>query len=523
MWKHTCLCWLLLGGSSLLWAQSPGQPEAPTPPETPAHVTEPVAAPPAPPAAPATPATSATPAPTGPTEDWITEFDMRIRGESWDWFAPPSGGNDYSYAHARLRARLGYRVPKEWEALVEVQDVQMLGLPTTAIGPGAIGQMGLGGILYGHSGRTSLNTAGVRQAYFKVGDPDRFQVQLGRMEYASGMQVVPKDAALAQVKRTRIKDRFIGTFEFSAYSRSFDGIRIDGDTGEFHLSGFAAKPTQGGFEPHFADTMSDVFVSEVSLTAKQGELLPDGEAQLFWDYYDDHRRVPQVDNRPVARRGQIYATGGNQIHTVGFHLLHKLGEQGDFLAWYAHQTGRWGALNHQADAFSLELGYQWKEADWQPWLRGGYTYFSGDSNPLDGSHGTFYPMLPTIRPYAMMPFYTESNLRDAFVQLMLKPGSQTTARIDAHFLNLATPNDLWYAGSGATQNAGTIQGFAGRPSGGGSHLGTLLDLSIDHQIDPNHKLSFYAGHVFGGDVPAASYAANPNANFFFLEYQLKLP
>lgn len=454
---------------------------------------------------------------------WITEFEMRIRGESWDWFTPPAGGDDYAYAHARLRARVGYKVPDDWEALLEVQDVQMLGLPTHAVGPGAVGQMGLGGTLYAHTGRVSGNSAGLRQAYFKIGDPKEFQLQVGRMEYSSAMQVVPSDANLAQVKRMRLKDRMIGTFDFAAYGRTFDGIRMDGDTGDFHLSAFGAKPTQGGFDPHFASSMSDVFVSEFSLTAKQGELLPEGEAQLFWDYYDDHRRVPQVDNRTAAARGQIYATGGNQIHTLGFHLLHKLGDQGDLLVWYAHQTGGWGNLSHQADAYSLELGYQWKEADWKPWLRGGYSYFSGDSNPADGVHTTFYPGLPTIRPYAQLPFYTESNLRDAFAQIMLKPGPNTSARLDVHFLNLATPADLWYVGSGATQNAGAIQGFAGRASGGGSHLGTLLDLGLEQQLDSQQKVSFYAGHVFGGDVPAAIYSAGSDANFYFLEYQLKIP
>ena len=463
------------------------------------------------------------PVPTTAVEQWITEFDLRIRAENWDWFAPPQGCNDYAYGHARLRARLGYRIPKEIEALLEIQDVQMLGLPDYAIGPGGIGQMGLGGILYGHSAKVNSNNAGIRQAYLKVGDLQNVQVQVGRMEYSSGAQVMPADPALAQLKRTRIKDRLIGTFDFSAYARTFDGIRVDGDTGELHVSAFAAKPTQGGFEPNFAHSMSDVFVSELALTAKQADLISDGEAQLFWNYYDDHRKVPQVDNRPLARRGQIFATGGNQIHTVGFHLLHKLGDQGDFLAWYAHQTGSWGLQSHNADAFSLELGYQWKEADWQPWLRGGYSYFSGDSDPNDAAHTTFYPMLPTIRPYAMTPFYTEANLKDAFVQIMLKPTAQTTARADVHFLNLASARDLWYAGSGATQNQGSIQGYAGRPSGGGSHLGTLLDLGVDQQLDANQKLSFYAGHVFGGDVPAANYRANPNANFLFLEYQLKVP
>ena len=453
---------------------------------------------------------------------WTHEVELRLRSESWDWFEPTQGDNAYTYGQARLRARVGYQVPKDWGFLLEAQDVQTLGVPSQAFGPGNIGQMGLGGILYGHSNRSSVNSAGIRQAYVKVGDPDEFQIQLGRMEYSSGMQVVPKDPDLARLKAMRIKDRLLGTFDFSAYGRTFDGIRLDGDSGDVHLTAFAAKPTQGGFEPHFATTMSDLTVGEFSLTLKQGEVLPDGEAQVFWTYYDDHRRVPQVDNRTPAQRGQIFATGGDQINTVGFHLVHRLGEQGDFLLWYAHQTGQWGNLSHRADAFSAEVGYQWKEADWKPWLRAGHSYFSGDSNPLDGVHTTFTPLLPTIRPYAMMPFYTESNLRDTFAQVILKPGPQTTARMDAHLLSLATPQDLWYVGSGATQNSGSINGYAGRSSGGGSQLGTLLDLGIDHQIDAHNKLSLYFGHVFGGDVPASSYV-NPNASFFFLEYNLKLP
>jgi len=457
-----------------------------------------------------------------PTGAWVHEMEFRIRSESWDWFEPVQGGNDYTYAHARLRARLGYRVPKEWEALLEVQDVQTLGVPSTAIGPGAIGQMGIGGILYGHSARASSNTAGIRQAYLRIGDPDEFQLQVGRMEYSSGMQVVPQDKALAQLKRMRIKDRLLGTFDFSPYARTFDGIRLDGESGGVHATAFVAKPTQGGFEPHFASTMGDLTVGELSVTLKQADLIADGEAQFFWTYYDDHRRVPQVDNRLPAQRGQIAASGGNQLNTLGFHLMHRLGEDGDLLLWYAHQTGRWGGLSHQADAFSVELGYQWKDVDWKPWVRGGYSYFSGDDSPSDGVHSTFHPLLPTIRPYAMMPFYTQSNLKDVFAQVLLKPGPDWTARMDVHFLNLASAQDLWYVGSGATQNRGSINGYAGRPGGGGSHLGTLLDLGVDYQLDDNNKLGAYFGHVFGGDVPSSSYLS-PHANFFFLEYNLKLP
>ncbi|MCE7870894.1 hypothetical protein DYH09_11000, partial [bacterium CPR1] len=382
----------------------------------------------------------------------ILEGDLRIRAEIWDWFAPvPPLEDDYTFGHGRLRARLGYRNPGSFEGLVELQGVQLVGLPDNAIGPAPIGQMGPGAILYNHAGQSDFSSLGVRQAYLKLGDPQSFQAQLGRMDFGNAAEVMPKEPSLAWLKRARLKDRLIGTFDFSPFARSFDGLRLDGDTGDLHLTGFVAMPTQGGFEPGFSTTIDNYLISDLSITLKQGGLLEDGEAQLFWVHSDDQRPVPQVDNRPLALRGQVRAEGGDQIDTLGGHFIHKLGENGDALVWYAHQTGSWGQQRHVADAFSAELGYKFKQTGWEPWVRGGFSYYSGDSNPLDNVHGTFIAPLPTIRVYALTPFYSESNLQDLFLQLMLKPGPQTAARLELHNLRLAQAADLWYVGAGATR------------------------------------------------------------------------
>ena len=34
----------------------------------------------------------------------------------------------------------------------------------------------------------------------------------------------------------------------------------------------------------------------------------------------------------------------------------------------------------------------------KPWLRAGYYYGTGDNNPSDNKHGTFFQILPTARP-----------------------------------------------------------------------------------------------------------------------------
>ncbi len=481
------------------------------------------AAPPEPSPSPPAPEAPPQPSPSPSPEEAILEGDLRIRAEIWDWFAPvPPLEDDYTFGHGRLRARLGYRNPGSFEGLVELQGVQLVGLPDNAIGPAPIGQMGPGAILYNHAGQSDFSSLGVRQAYLKLGDPQSFQAQLGRMDFGNAAEVMPKEPSLAWLKRARLKDRLIGTFDFSPFARSFDGLRLDGDTGDLHLTGFVAMPTQGGFEPGFSTTIDNYLISDLSITLKQGGLLEDGEAQLFWVHSDDQRPVPQVDNRPLALRGQVRAEGGDQIDTLGGHFIHKLGENGDALVWYAHQTGSWGQQRHVADAFSAELGYKFKQTGWEPWVRGGFSYYSGDSNPLDNVHGTFIAPLPTIRVYALTPFYSESNLQDLFLQLMLKPGPQTAARLELHNLRLAQAADLWYVGAGATRRT-TINGYAGRPSGGNTGLANLLDLGVEHQIDANHKLSAYFGHVFGGPVIQSSFPANPNGNFFFLEYNLKLP
>jgi len=472
---------------------------------------------------------SGTTEPVTPTEEpppeerpptvWSANGTFQILGESWNWFNPQNGlENDYSYLSMRLRGRLRVEGPKFY-ALAEVQEVQQLGLPTRAIGPAPIGQMGLGALYFAHALRPSINTAGVRQAYLRFGEADKSRLQIGRFDYASGVEVMTGDPILDWIKRERIKNRLIGIFEYTAYDRSFDGLRLDADSAEGHLTAFAARPTQGGTEPHFATEITKIFIGDLSYTFKSPNSPPDYEAQLFWVRYDDGRDVPMVDNRPPTLRGRVNTQGGLHINTLGFHYVTRLGAQGDFLAWYAHQMGKWGTQNQAADAFTVEAGYRIPDLPWRPWVRAGFAQFSGDGNPLDNTHSTFLSPLPTVRVFARLPYYTMSNARDVYAQLILSPSRQTTLRSELHFVSLATPQDLWYTGSGATQGQG-INGYAGRPSGGSSGLGTLLDLSVEHRFDPDNLLVLYAGHVFGGGVQKNIYPGSP-ANWIFLDYSVR--
>src|SRR5262249_52981923 len=147
----------------------------------------------------------------------------------------------------------------------------------------------------------------------------------------------------------------------------------------------------------------------------------------------------------------------------------------DMLGWAAVQRGAWGSLTQRAHAYALEVG--WQPATFgslAPWLRSGYNEGSGDDNPTDQSHGTFFQLLPTPRVYARLPFFNLMNTRDTFGEAIVRPLKNLTIRTDVHALQLARSSDLWYSGGGAFQ-PGSF-GYTGRPSNGHTGLGTLYDV-----------------------------------------------
>jgi hypothetical protein len=228
--------------------------------------------------------------------------------------------------------------------------------------------------------------------------------------------------------------------------------------------------------------------------------------------------VLKTDNRPAGVRS---SDGENvRLTTVGGNFVSapKAGKGTcDFLVWGVGQFGDWGRLDHRAAAIAIEGGYQFGIA-WKPWIRGGYFRSTGDGDPNDGDHTTFFQALPTPRIYARFPFYNLMNNQDLFVQLRLKPTAKLAIRSDLRNLRLSSERDLWYVGGGAFQQR--TFGFVGRPSNGRKGLGTLADVSVDYTAAQNTTLTFYAAGVRGGGVQAAIYprgGSHPGSRFVYFE------
>lgn len=453
-----------------------------------------------------------------------TAGEMTARYEDWNWFNPTgsTADNDYSYQFIRTRLALGLETDM-LDVFFQAQHTQMWNIPDNAMAPAPGGALGLGAIYYAHNNDENPHSTFIKQAYVRlkdIGGTGLF-IKAGRFEYVDGLEVTYKNPKVMWLKNIRLSERLIGPFGWSAFTRSFDGGEFVLDKEKFNITAMASSPTQGGFEENANKTINDIRLLTSTLTVKYDTVIPNSEARLFYYFYDDERNMTKPDNTPA---GSTLSNGDIEIHTLGFHLLNTLNVgpgTSDFLLWGAYQFGDWGSLDHKAWAFAIEGGYQFTGIFAKPWLRAGYFISSGDSNPVDGDHETFFQMLPTARKYALFPFYNLMNNQDLFLQLILKPHKKLTLRTDLHFLRVSESNDRWYMGAGATKENGNIFGYIARPTGGGSDLAKVLDLTAILNVNKHVTLNAYYAHAWGGDIIRNTYGSRDDADMFFLEAALR--
>jgi hypothetical protein len=436
------------------------------------------------------------------------------RYEDWDFFQA-KGENSYGYSGSLLRLMLSQN-EQSYDWGFELAAPILLGIPNHAVQPSPEGQLGLGGSYYAanHNGQYAASVF-VKQAYFRV-KGERSSVRLGRFEFTDGGEVTPTDETLAIVKRDGISQRLIGTFGFSDVQRSFDGAQYTYSNGPWNVTAFSAVPDRGVFQVDGWGWVKTP-VTYVALTKQAAFGSSKAEWRVFGIYYNDDRGVIKTDNRSAAVRASDLA--GIDIGTYGGHYIQAIPTAAgtfDLMGWGALQNGRWGSQAQRSGAGAVETGFQPKIAKaLRPWLRGGYFYSSGDNNPKDDVHGTFFAILPTPRVYARFPFFNEMNNRDLFAELMLRPAKKITLRSDIHGLWLANSHDLWYSGGGAFQP--WTFGFNGRPSNGATGLATLYDISADYQLSRAVSTTAYFGYARGGAVVEHIFPGDSNAKLGYLE------
>ncbi|MCC7341636.1 MAG: alginate export family protein [Bryobacterales bacterium] len=459
--------------------------------------------------------TASTPAKPSPIE---IHGGIRSRLEMWDWF----GGTDLSsYAYSGSLVKLSFaQTGKHANWKVELAAPILLGLPEDAQISGAQGQLGLGASYYAANDRTR-NAAMVfpKQAYLEfhhLGAGGGHGVKIGRFEFIDGTELTPKNATLAALKRTRVNQRILGTFGWSHVGRSFDGAHYSWNGKTSNVTVIGATPTRGVFQVDGWGWNRTAFAYGAYSHAFTGKTSA-SEVRVFSVFYNDFRDVLKTDNRPLAARQAD--TDHINIATVGGHFVHVAETPAgtlDVLAWGVGQTGSWGTLDHRAGAAVLEAGFQPKGIPaLKPWLRAGYSRTTGDDNPADGAHNTFFQLMPTPRPYAKFPFYDMVNNEDRYAILTLRPHARLSVVSEIHALRLTSRGDLWYSGGGVFQP--WTFGYAGRASGGARGLATLADIGAVITLHKQFSIEAYYGYANGKSVMRNIYPSGKNGSFGFLE------
>jgi hypothetical protein len=440
---------------------------------------------------------------------------VRERYVVWDWFQPVKGENFYGYSGTVIRFGFAQKRQNfDWN--LEFEAPVLLGLPSTAVQPAPVGQLGLGAADYAANDKNKYAAfIFLKQGFVRL-KGDHNSLQLGRFEFTDGSEVKPADPTLASLKNDRIAQRLLGTFGFSDVLRTMDGLHYVYSGGPWNFTAVSAIPDRGVFQVDGWGWV-DTPITYVALTKQATFRESRAEWRLFGLYYHDDRAVIKTDNRsPAAKAADLRSI---DIGTYGGHFIMSTPTAAgtfDLLGWGVLQSGRWGLLTQRSGAASLEAGWQPHFASpVRPWLRGGFDYSSGDGNPNDGTHGTFFAVLPTPRVYARFPFFNSMNNSDAFVEVMLRPSKDLTLRSDVHDLWLSNSKDLWYTGGGAFQP--WTFGFSGRPSNGNNGLATLYDISADYKWRYGISLGLYFGYAQGHDVIKAIYPANSNGALGFTE------
>jgi hypothetical protein len=452
----------------------------------------------------------------------VISGSMRLRVESWDWFNP--GGtvdNAYTFPGAILRLGIGESKPRlDWQ--MELAAPILLALPDNAIAPGTAGQLGMGASYFAANNRQRNDAMiFVKQGYLRwkfTEGATKQTLRLGRFEFSDGAEAAPQDATLRTLKRDRIAQRLIGPFGFTDVGRSMDGAEYALTRGKGNLTLTAFRPTRGVFQ---TDGWGDLKINVLyGAWTRQFAGKQPSELRLFAaGYLDERDNVLKTDSRPAAIRRAD--TGHIRIGSYGAHYLALLPTRTgafDVLLWGVLQSGWWGTQRHGAYAWAAEAGWQPAVLPrLKPWLRAGINYGSGDRDPNDGRHGSFFQLLPTPRPYARMPFFNMMNLRDAFGEAIFRPAKAVTLRADFHSLRLANASDLWYSGGGAFQP--WTFGYTGRASAapGSRSLANLLDVSADYTVNSHLTLGAYLGHVAAKTVIRSIYPAEAGGNYGYFE------
>ncbi len=322
---------------------------------------------------------------------------VRERYEVWDWFQPAKGENFYGYSGTVIRFGLSQKRDNfDWN--VEFEAPILLGLPNGAVLAAPSGQLGLAPPISPPTTKRKTPPSSFPSKPTFASTATTSSMQIGRFEYFDGAEVKPADATLASLKNDRINQRLIGNFGFFRRHAQFRrlALRLLQRPMEFHRAKRHCRPRRlpgrwlglGQHAHHLRRTHPRSRPRRIALRmAPLWHLLPRRSRPGGKPTIVPHPSKPSISPASTSAPTADISSWPRPPRGGTF----------DLLGWGAFQTGSWGVQKQRSAAGSIEAGFQphfWSAV--RPWFRGGFDYTSGDGNPNDNTHGTFFAVLPRL-------------------------------------------------------------------------------------------------------------------------------
>lgn len=340
--------------------------------------------------------------------------------------------------------------------------------------------------------------------------------------------------------------RLIARNEWRNTTNTFQGIRanIGEKKNDWQLEAFAVQPVQ-----RFANQLDQVDHAQ-KFYGLVGDWRGWSEYVTIQPYYfylkQNGNRVEYDGNGTAYSDRSVYsalqqtrASIDREINTGGVRVFGVVpGTQWDYDASYSKQwgevqryignlaTGRYINVDHDAYAYTAELGYTFNKHSWKPRFSGSYGVASGDK--VSGTTATdtsdnqgFDRLFGFARPWSNNDYIQMNNIRAAKIRAEFDPKVPflDNVKVDTGFswYRLDSATDRWAAGN----NLQDVTGNAGRD------LGKEFDLRVRFPINQYAALNLGYAHFWAGDfvkttsrLVAGQANRSDTSNFFYTELTL---
>jgi hypothetical protein len=366
------------------------------------------------------------------------EFRGRLEGFNGGGFKPESSD---AYMLDRFRVNATVTPASTLKFMVQLQDARAFDKTT------------------GGQAAPFRDTLDLRLAYGELGNAQN-TVRVGRQELVFGEQ------------------RLIGNLNWVNAARSFDGVHASISRKAFKFDIFAAS----------------VVTIQPDAIGKSGY----GNA-LYGFYGSAPALIPKAVVEPYLfwrqSTGVAVETGGTgDLHqaTIGVRAVGKLPAGLDYGTEMAVQRGSVASDAVRAWAGHWVAGRTFAQAGGAPRLFAEYNYASGDSNPKDGTRGTFDQLYPTGHDkLGLADQVGWRNIEHLRGGVELKPRARWALAGSYHSFWLASATDALYSASGAVVIR-SPNGSAGR------HVGQELDAQATYAYSPQLQIGGGYAHLMPG-------------------------